>query len=104
MKKPTKGRTLNIQRLSNHMGGHEAFRKHIWRNYINQTSALNFIFDASDFSTLEESFVWYWTNLSWIEKKVLHVLFLANKWDLVVDKDETLLEPDMPEITTNLSR
>ena len=72
------------------MGGHEAFRKHIWKNYVIQASALIFIFDASDFSTLEESSEWFWRCLSWIEQKGIPVLFLANKWDLVQDKDETI--------------
>jgi small GTP-binding protein len=72
------------------MGGHMAFRKHIWRNYVEQSSALIFIFDASDFSTLTESKEWFWLCLSWIEKKGIPVLFLANKWDLVEDQDTTL--------------
>ena len=74
------------------MGGHMAFRQHIWENYIRQSSALIFIFDASDSSKIEESSDWFWKSLSWIDKEGIPVLFLANKWDLVTNKDSVLDE------------
>ena len=72
------------------MGGHMAFREHIWENYIRQSSALIFIFDSSDISKIEESSEWFWRSLSWIDKEGIPVLFLANKWDLITDKDSVL--------------
>ncbi|MHA1302846.1 MAG: ADP-ribosylation factor-like protein [Candidatus Heimdallarchaeaceae archaeon] len=72
------------------LGGHMAFRKHIWKNYIVQSSALIFIFDASDLDKMEESSKWFWKCLSWIENKSIPILFLANKWDLVKDKEESM--------------
>lgn len=72
------------------MGGHMAFRKNIWKNYIMQASALIYIFDASNLDNMEESAEWFWKCFSWIEKKGLPVVFLANKWDIVVEKDDTI--------------
>jgi small GTP-binding protein len=72
------------------MGGHESFRKHIWRNYVNQSSALIFIFDASDFSKMNESVEWFWNCYSWVADKEIPILFLANKWDLVKDQNATM--------------
>ncbi len=72
------------------MGGHMAFRKHIWRNYVEQSSGLIYIFDASDIELMEESVEWFWECYSWIEEKEVPILFLANKWDLVENKDEVM--------------
>ncbi|TET80637.1 MAG: GTP-binding protein [Candidatus Heimdallarchaeota archaeon] len=72
------------------MGGHASFRKHIWQNYVQQSSALIFIFDASDLLKMEESAEWFWNCYSWIEEKQVPILFLANKWDLVGEEDETI--------------
>ena len=72
------------------MGGHQAFRKHIWKNYINLSSALIFIFDASNLESLTESKEWFYTTLEWIENKNIPVLFLGNKMDLVVEKEKVM--------------
>ncbi|MCG3220748.1 MAG: GTP-binding protein [Candidatus Heimdallarchaeota archaeon] len=69
------------------MGGHMAFRTHIWENYIKMSSGLIYIFDASDLSQMEESAEWFWKCFSWIEDKKAPILFLANKWDLVKDEE-----------------
>jgi len=72
------------------MGGHMAFRTHIWENYIKMSSGLIYIFDASDLSQLEESAEWFWKCFSWIEDKKAPILFLANKWDLVEDEERVM--------------
>ncbi len=72
------------------MGGHMAFRTHIWENYIKMSSGLIYIFDASDLSQIEESAEWFWKCFSWIEDKQAPILFLANKWDLVEDQDAVM--------------
>ncbi len=69
------------------MGGHMAFRTHIWENYIKMSSGLIYIFDASDLSQMEESAEWFWKCFSWIEDKKAPILFLANKGDLVEDEE-----------------
>ena len=72
------------------MGGHMAFRTHIWENYIKMSSALVYIFDASDLSQMEESAEWFWKCFSWMEDKKAPILFLANKWDLVEDPEAVI--------------
>lgn len=72
------------------MGGQIAFRKHIWENYVKQSSAIIYIFDASDLSNLEEAAEWFWTVLSWTKKKDVPILFLANKRDLVQDRESIM--------------
>ena len=72
------------------MGGHASFRKHIWQNYVEQSSALIFIFDASDLTNMEESAEWFWNSYAWIAEKQIPILFLANKWDLVKETEETI--------------
>ncbi|MHA1347848.1 MAG: ADP-ribosylation factor-like protein [Candidatus Heimdallarchaeaceae archaeon] len=72
------------------MGGHMAFRTHIWENYIKMSSALIYIFDASDLSQMEESAEWFWKCFSWMEDKKAPILFLANKWDIVEDPEAVI--------------
>ncbi|MHA1398629.1 MAG: ADP-ribosylation factor-like protein, partial [Candidatus Heimdallarchaeaceae archaeon] len=84
----TKFREIPIQIWD--MGGHSSFRKHIWKNYVLQSSALIYIFDASDFTSIDESAKWFWNCYSWIEGKDVPILFLANKWDLVKNEDEAI--------------
>ncbi len=72
------------------LGGHMVFRKNIWQNYIKQASAFVYIFDASNLDTMFESAEWFWKCFAWIENKGLPVVFLANKWDLVEDKEKTM--------------
>jgi len=74
------------------MGGHQAFRKHIWKNYINLSSALIFIFDASNLESLPESKEWFYTILEWIKNKDIPVLFLGNKMDLITEKERVIEE------------
>ncbi len=72
------------------MGGQIAFRRHIWENYVKQSSAIIYVFDASDLSHLEEGVEWFWKVLSWTEKKDIPILFLANKRDLVQDRESIM--------------
>ncbi len=83
-----KGMALQIWDL----GGHEAFRKNLWKNYIAQSSSLIYIFDASNLSNLQANVEWFWTVIDWLEHKEYPILFLANKWDDVPnnDKDERI--------------
>ena len=72
------------------LAGHEAFRKRIWKNYVKQSHALIFIFDASDLSKINESAKWFWQCIEWTENRKIPVLFLANKKDLIDDVDERI--------------
>ncbi len=93
---PTLGVDVELTDYNGHllqiwdMGGHYAFRKHIWKSYILQSKALIFIFDASDLSNLKEAKDCFWDTISWVSGKQTSILFLANKMDLVKEKDETI--------------
>jgi len=93
---PTLGVDVEFAKYKNYplqiwdMGGQIAFRKHIWENYVKQSSAIIYVFDASDLSNLEEGVEWFWKVLSWTEKKGIPILFLANKRDLVQDRESIM--------------
>ncbi len=63
------------------MGGHIAFRDHIWQRYAMSSHGIIFVYDAVDRDRIDEASYWFWRVFEWA-KKVKVILFLANKQDL----------------------
>lgn len=65
------------------LGGHEAYRKTIWKNYIKLAYGIIFIVDASNPSSFDEAKEEFWKCVELKEEKEdFLVLFLCNKADI----------------------
>ena len=63
------------------LGGHEAFRKTFWKNFVSSCHGCIFIFDSTDKERLEQAKEWLWKVEDWLSKDASFAFF-ANKSDL----------------------
>ena len=84
------------------LGGQEPFRLKLWQTYAQMASGVIFVFDVTDQERTAEAVKWFWQVEEWLQEGT-HIMFVANKIDLKIEKGGTKKGMNLQEIISNFN-